>query len=33
VVPPFELGQMGKASCITDPAGVLVGLHYYNPPL
>ena len=32
VVPAFGLGQMGKACYITDPAGVLVGLHFYYPP-
>ncbi|WP_211880495.1 hypothetical protein [Pseudarthrobacter albicanus] len=31
VVPAFELGQLGKACYITDPAGLLLGLHYYHP--
>ncbi|ANP71935.1 VOC family protein [Cryobacterium arcticum] len=31
VVEPFALGTMGSACYITDPAGVLVGLHFYNP--
>ena len=31
VVTPFALGDMGSAAYITDPAGLLVGLHYYNP--
>lgn len=32
VVPAFELGQMGKGCYIKDPAGVLLGLHFYHPP-
>jgi len=31
VVPAFDLGQMGRACYITDPAGLLVGLHFYTP--
>jgi predicted enzyme related to lactoylglutathione lyase len=33
VVPVFEMGGLGKGCYITDPAGFLVGLHYYNAPL
>lgn len=32
VVPAFELGALGRSCYITDPAGLLVGLHYYNAP-
>jgi hypothetical protein len=30
VVPPFAIGGVGRGAYITDPAGVLVGLHMYD---
>jgi predicted enzyme related to lactoylglutathione lyase len=32
VVPPFTMGGLGSGCYITDPAGILVGLHAYAPP-
>jgi predicted enzyme related to lactoylglutathione lyase len=31
VVPPFAIAGVGRACYVTDPAGVLVGLHAYDP--
>lgn len=31
VVPPFVLAGVGRGCYVTDPAGVLVGLHEYDP--
>jgi predicted enzyme related to lactoylglutathione lyase len=31
VVAPFSIGGVGRGACITDPAGVLVGLHMCDP--
>jgi hypothetical protein len=31
VVPPFAIGGVGRGAYVTDPAGVLVGLHMYDP--
>jgi hypothetical protein len=31
VVPPFAIGGVGRGAYLTDPAGVLVGLHMYDP--
>ena len=31
VVPPFVIAGVGRGCYITDPAGVLVGLHMYDP--
>jgi predicted enzyme related to lactoylglutathione lyase len=31
VVPPFALGGVGRGAYLTDPAGVLIGLHMYDP--
>ena len=30
VVPAMELGQLGRACYITDPAGLVLGLHFYH---
>jgi predicted enzyme related to lactoylglutathione lyase len=30
VVPPFQMGGLGAGCYLTDPAGVLIGLHHYN---
>jgi predicted enzyme related to lactoylglutathione lyase len=31
VVPPFSISGVGHGCYITDPAGVLIGIHYYDP--
>jgi len=31
VVPPFTLGGVGRGAYVTDPTGILVGLHMYDP--
>jgi predicted enzyme related to lactoylglutathione lyase len=31
VVPPFTLGGVGRGAYLTDPTGLLLGLHMYNP--
>lgn len=31
VVAPFVIGGVGRGAYVTDPAGVLVGLHMYDP--
>jgi predicted enzyme related to lactoylglutathione lyase len=31
VVPPFTIGGVGRGAYLTDPAGVLFGLHMYDP--
>jgi predicted enzyme related to lactoylglutathione lyase len=31
VVPPFALGGVGRGAYLTDPTGLLLGLHMYNP--
>ena len=31
VVPPFTLGGVGHGAYVTDPTGLLVGLHAYDP--
>jgi hypothetical protein len=31
VVPPFTIAGVGRGCYVTDPTGVLVGLHYYDP--
>jgi predicted enzyme related to lactoylglutathione lyase len=31
VVPPFTLGGVGHGAYLTDPAGLLIGLHMYDP--
>jgi predicted enzyme related to lactoylglutathione lyase len=31
VVPPFAITGVGRGCYVTDPAGVLVGLHEYDP--
>ncbi|MEZ0447001.1 VOC family protein [Cellulomonas sp. ICMP 17802] len=31
VVPPFTIAGVGRGCYVTDPAGVLVGLHEYDP--
>lgn len=31
VVPPFAIPGVGRACYVTDPAGVLLGLHEYDP--
>ena len=31
VVPPFAIGGVGRGAYVTDPAGVLVGVHMYDP--
>jgi predicted enzyme related to lactoylglutathione lyase len=31
VVPPFTLGGVGRGAYVTDPTGLLVGLHMYDP--
>ena len=30
VVPPFELGGVGRGCYVVDPTGLLIGLHYYS---
>jgi len=32
VVPPFELPGLGRGCYVTDPAGILIGLHEYAAP-
>ncbi|WP_433291442.1 VOC family protein [Actinoplanes sp. CA-030573] len=31
VVPPFAIGGVGRGAYVTDPAGVLIGVHMYDP--
>jgi predicted enzyme related to lactoylglutathione lyase len=31
VVPPFTLGGVGRGAYVTDPTGLLIGLHMYDP--
>ena len=31
VVPPFTLGGVGRGAYLTDPTGLLIGLHMYDP--
>jgi predicted enzyme related to lactoylglutathione lyase len=31
VVPPFTLGGVGRGAYVTDPTGLLLGLHMYDP--
>jgi predicted enzyme related to lactoylglutathione lyase len=31
VVPPFTLGGVGRGAYITDPTGLLICLHMYDP--
>jgi predicted enzyme related to lactoylglutathione lyase len=31
VVPPFVIPGVGRGCYVADPAGVLVGLHMYDP--
>jgi hypothetical protein len=31
VVPPFAIGGVGRGAYLTDPAGVLLGVHMYDP--
>jgi predicted enzyme related to lactoylglutathione lyase len=31
VVPPFTLGGVGRGAYVTDPTGLLIGLHHYDP--
>ena len=31
VVPPFTLGGIGRGAYVTDPAGLLLGIHHYDP--
>ena len=31
VVPPFAIGGVGRGAYLTDPAGVLIGVHMYDP--
>jgi predicted enzyme related to lactoylglutathione lyase len=31
VVPPFTLGGVGHGAYLTDPTGLLIGLHAYDP--
>jgi len=31
VVPAFSISGVGRGCYITDPVGVLVGLHHYDP--
>jgi len=31
VVPPFTIGGVGRGAYLIDPAGVLVGVHMYDP--
>lgn len=33
VVPPFTISGVGRGCYITDPTGVLLGLHEYDPDL
>lgn len=30
VVPPFQMGGLGEGCYVTDPAGVLIGIHHYH---
>jgi predicted enzyme related to lactoylglutathione lyase len=30
VVPPFEVTGVGRGAYVTDPCGVLIGLHEYD---
>jgi hypothetical protein len=29
--PPFTLGGVGRGAYVTDPTGLLIGLHMYDP--
>jgi predicted enzyme related to lactoylglutathione lyase len=31
VIAPFSIGGVGRGAYVTDPAGVLLGLHMYDP--
>ena len=31
VVPPFAIGGVGRGAYLVDPAGVLIGVHMYDP--
>ncbi len=31
VVPPFTISGVGRGCYITDPAGLILGLHHYDP--